>query len=197
VLSVVFARLIDGLRSNPMNESAMTMNPLICATSASRSLRQVQGAMMMALMMGLMMASTLPLAVHAGTLEQALVKRYPPGSIASVASAREALADADPARREAEQTFSSERIRCYDKFFTASCLSEAKDTRRIALSNIRKVEVEANAFLRKEKAAERDRVIAERQGRAAQPLDRPSIPITGATRDGGNPSDPADSPEKP
>ncbi|MFM8465940.1 MAG: hypothetical protein ACKOAO_00060 [Oxalobacteraceae bacterium] len=133
----------------------------------------------------------------AETLEQALSKRFPQGSITSVTAARQALSDLDAARREAEQSFSDERMRCYDKFFTASCLSEAKETRRLALTRIRKVEVEANAFLRKEKAAERDRVIAERQGRAARPLEGPAIPITGAARDGGATPDAETQPDKP
>ena len=136
-------------------------------------------------------------AVAAETLSQALNRRYPQGAITSVPAAREALAEVDAARREAEQSFADDRMRCYDKFFTASCLSDAKEARRIVLSSIRKVEVEANAFLRKEKAAERDRVIAERLGRAARPLAGPAIPITGATRDGGSAPEPATQPDKP
>ena len=132
----------------------------------------------------------------AETLERALSKRFPPGSITSTTAARQALTDLDAARREAEQNFTDERMRCYDKFFTASCLSDAKEIRRLALTSIRKVEVEANAFLRKEKAAERDRVIAERQGRAARPLEGPALPITGAARD-GKPSDSETQPDKP
>ena len=132
----------------------------------------------------------------AETLEQALVKRYPAGAIASVQTANAALADVSPARREAEQIFADERSVCFEKFFTASCLADAKEVRRVALTNIRKVEVEANAFLRKERAAERERTIAEREGRAARPLEGPSIPITGATRDANSSDQPA-LPEKP
>ena len=136
-------------------------------------------------------------AATAETLEQALSKRFPQGSITSVTAAQLALAELDAARREAEQTFDDERLRCYDKFFSASCLSKAKEIRRFAMSSIRKVEVEANAFLRKEKAAERDRVIAERQGRAARPLEGPAIPITGAARDGGAPPESETQPNNP
>ena len=42
--------------------------------------------------------------------------------------------------------------------------------------------MEANAFLRKEKAAERDRALAERDAKAKQQSDR-SLPITGKTRE--------------
>ena len=166
----------------------MTMITLPFVIAALRSARQA--------MIGIFMFA-FALTAHAETREQALVKRFPPGTITSVASAREALSDVDAARREAEQTFAAERAQCFDKFFTASCLSEAKDVRRVVLANIRKVEVDANAFLRKERAAERDRVIAERQGRATRPLEGPAIPITGATRDGAPASDAPEQPEKP
>ncbi len=172
----------------------MTMLPVACAMRAPGLMAIFRTALKSALMLASALTS---LSVQAETLEQALVRRFPAGSIASVAVAREALASVDPARREAEQTFAAERARCYDKFFTSSCLSEVKDTRRLVLSSIRKVEVEANAFLRREKAAERDRVIAERQGRAGRPLDGPSIPITGAARDSGTATDQADQPGQP
>ena len=172
----------------------MTMIPVACAMRAPGLMAVVRAALVSAWMAASALAS---LTAQAETLEQALLRRFPAGSIASVSVAREALASVDPARREAEQTFAAERTRCYDKFFTSSCLSEAKDARRLVLLSIRKVEVEANAFLRREKAAERDRVIAERQGRAGRPLEGPSIPITGATRDSGAATDPADPPGQP
>lgn len=133
---------------------------------------------------------------YAETLEQALVKRYPAGTIVSTQTANAAIADVNPARREAEQIFANERSICFEKFFTASCLADAKEIRRVALSNIRKIEVEANAFLRKERAAERERTIAEREGRATRPLEGPSIPITGAARD-GKPDEKPEQPGKP
>ncbi len=139
--------------------------------------------------------SVMTVASAAESLEDALVKRYPTGSIASVATAKSALAEVDAARREAEQRFGNERMQCFEKFFTSSCLSDAKDVRRMSLSAIRRVEVEANAFIRKEKAAERDRTIAERQGRASRVLDGPSMPITGAAREGASSQEPADQAE--
>ena len=122
-------------------------------------------------------------AAQAAPLEQALLSHYPAGAINSVQMAQAALADVDSARHEAEQLFSVHRTACLEKFFTSSCLVDAKEERRVALSNIRKVEVEANAFLRKDRANQRERTIAEREKRAAGPMERPSIPITGAARD--------------
>lgn len=144
--------------------------------------------------LAVMLATTAP--GYAVTLEQTLVAHYPAGKISSVPMAQLALSEVDAARREAEQRFAAERSVCFDKFFTSSCLADAKEIRRASLSNIRKVEVEANAFMRRERAAERERTIAERQGRAARPLERPSLPITGAARDGA-PGDASASPLTP
>ena len=134
-------------------------------------------------------------AVSAEMIEQALLDQYPTGSINALASARTALTEVDVVRGAVEQRFAESRAICMNKFFMSHCVAEAKEIRRAALHSIRKVEVEANAFLRKDRAAERERTIAERQSRAARPLGAPSIPISGAARDSGNPA-PAQ-PEKP
>jgi hypothetical protein len=141
-------------------------------------------------------------AVSAEIIEQALLDHYPAGSIHEVTVARTALTEVDVVRGAVEQRFAESRAVCMNKFFMSHCVAEAKETRRAALYNVRKVEVEANAFLRKDRAAERERTIAERQSRAARPLGTPSIPISGAARDSGNPApdsavSPPTQPEKP
>ena len=141
-------------------------------------------------------------AVSAEIIEQGLLDHYPAGSIHEVAVARTALTDVDVVRKAVEQRFAEGRSTCLNKFFMTRCIDEAKDMRRAALHNIRKIEVEANAFLRKDKAAERERTIAERQSSAARPLDTPAIPISGAARDSGNAAsdsavNPPVQPEKP
>jgi hypothetical protein len=141
-------------------------------------------------------------AVSAEIIEQALLDHYPAGSIHEVAVARTALTEVDVVRGAVEQRFAESRAVCMNKFFMSHCVAEAKEIRRAALYNVRKVEVEANAFLRKDRAAERERTIAERQSRAARPLGTPSIPISGAARDSGNPApdsavSPPTQPEKP
>lgn len=161
----------------------MTLNPMIFG-------RQLLIACLVAV------CALVGMSVRAETLETALMKHYPAGSITSVQIATAALKDIDPARREAEQRFAEDRARCYDQFFTSSCLSDAKELRRISLSNIRKIEVEANALLRKEKAAERDRTIAEKQVRAVTPPGKPAIPISGATREGTSGEQPEKQSEK-
>jgi hypothetical protein len=141
-------------------------------------------------------------AVSAEIIEQGLLDHYPAGSIHEVAVARTALTDVDVVRKAVEQRFAEGRADCMNKFFMTRCVDEAKEIRRASLYSIRKVEVEANAFLRKDRAAERERTIAERQSRAARPLGTPSIPISGAARDSGNPApdsavSPPTQPEKP
>jgi hypothetical protein len=95
-------------------------------------------------------------AVSAEIIEQGLLDQYPAGSVNAVASARAALLEVDVVRRAVEQRFAEGRATCLNKFFMTRCIDEAKDMRRAALHNIRKIEVEANAFLRKDKAAERE-----------------------------------------
>ena len=141
-------------------------------------------------------------AVSAEMIEQALLDQYPAGSMNALASARTALTEVDVIRGAVEQRVAESRAICMNKFFMTRCVDESKEIRRAALHSIRKVEVEANAFLRKDRAAERERTIAERQSRAARPLGTPSIPISGAARDSGNPApdsapNPPAQPEKP
>mgnify|MGYP006284499137 FL=1 len=132
-------------------------------------------------------------AAQSEMLEQSLLTHYPAGSISTIPTAKAALAEVDAVRGEVERRFADGRAACLEKFFTSQCIAEAKELRRAALYNIRKVEVEANAFLRKERAAERERTISERQSRAVRPLDGPSIPISGAARESSHAApEPAD-----
>jgi hypothetical protein len=140
--------------------------------------------------------------VSAEILEQGLLDNYPAGSISAATAARTALTEVEVVRKAVDQRFAESRAVCMNKFFITRCVDEAKDIRRAALLSIRKVEVEANAFLRKDRAAERERTIAERQSSAARPLDTPAIPISGAARDSGNAAsdsavNPPVQPEKP
>jgi hypothetical protein len=120
--------------------------------------------------------------VHAQDVSHSLAERYASGSIDTSDIAKAALDDVIDARVEIDRMYSAQRIACYDRFFASSCMNDVREKQRAALSKIRKIEVEANAFLRKEKAAERDRALAEREVRAKQKPDR-SIPITGKTRE--------------
>lgn len=120
--------------------------------------------------------------VHAESLEAKLVKQYSAGSIQSVAQASTALAEVTDTRKRVEEDYAAARNACLEIFFMTNCFDRAKERRRTALSVIRKIEVEASAFLRKDKADERDRLVAERQRKAASSAEGSAIPFTGATR---------------
>ena len=62
-------------------------------------------------------------------------------------------------------------------------MNKAKEAKRQAKKQLRTVEVEANAFLRKEKAAERDRGVAERQRQAEQAQGKKIIRLPDASED--------------
>lgn len=122
--------------------------------------------------------------------EAELVERYPAKSIASVQQADAALNDLKPVREQIERLFAEDRTACFARFLVSACLDEAKDKRRRSMHAVRRIEVEAKAFLRKDKADERDRAVAERQEKAANSAK--TIPISGSARDGGEAPNAAD-----
>lgn len=116
-----------------------------------------------------------------GSAEQALATQFPPQSIDTIERANAALALVPVARAEIERRIASQRFQCYEDFFTSSCLNDLRESERRANKAVRRVEVEANALLRRERAAERDRAVAERERRAAEQRAK-SISITGSAR---------------
>jgi len=99
--------------------------------------------------------------VQAYTIEP-LKARYPTDSIQSQEAASAALADVQEARDKIEARYTADQHACYPKFFTTSCLDKVTERRRLDLAEIRPIEVEANAYLRKAKVVERDRKLAEK-----------------------------------
>ncbi len=118
------------------------------------------------------------------TADQSLAAEFPAGSIASPETAQAALARVPVVRAEVQQRFAREQADCYERFLVSSCLSDSRQRQRRANSTVRKVEVEARAFLRREKAEERDRALAERERKAEGDASR-AIPFSGAVRDAG------------
>ena len=120
----------------------------------------------------------------------AFAARYPAGSIQTVEQARQALDDVELERKFAGEDFLDAKDICLKKFFVTSCLDKAKEVRRKTMNSIRVVEVEANAYLRKEKAAERDRNVAERM-RKAESVEgnRVIIPLPDASNQTGKTAD--------
>lgn len=114
--------------------------------------------------------------------DEVLAGEFPPQSITTVERANAALKRVPAVRAEIAKRTQNDRTDCYQRFFTTACLNTAQDRERKSYKAVRRVEVEANALLRKEKAAERDRAVAQREERAAEQRAK-AITITGATRD--------------
>ncbi|MEO6935942.1 MAG: hypothetical protein ABI171_11440 [Collimonas sp.] len=89
-----------------------------------------------------------------------LTARYPLESLTSVDVANKALTDVADAKAEVAARDLEQRRVCYAKFFVNHCLDAAKEQRRLALKAIRPVDITANAFLRKDRADERDKALA-------------------------------------
>jgi hypothetical protein len=60
---------------------------------------------------------------------------------------------------------------CYTRFFVNHCLLSAKNEKRVDLAQVKKMEVEANRFKRKDNVEQMDRALAEKN--LANPLPDP------------------------
>jgi hypothetical protein len=98
---------------------------------------------------------------------EGLAAKYPSGSIQTQESAEQALREVDQQRAGVEQKFATQQHDCYAKFFATKCLDAAKEERRVSLAQIRKVEVDANSYIRAERVVQRDRNLAEKRARGA------------------------------
>lgn len=106
-------------------------------------------------------------AAHA-TASTEIAARYPSGSIQSIETADRALKEVEEERTGVEARFAEDERVCYAKFFVNSCREAARERRRVALTRIRPVEVEANAFKRRARVEERDKALAEKRTAAEQ-----------------------------
>jgi len=106
-----------------------------------------------------------------------LAARYPSGSIQSSEIADRALIEVDQQRTTLDQKYAVEQHDCYEKFFATSCLDAAKERRRVALAQIRKVEIEANAFVRGDRVVQRDKKLAEKSGSDAANPHKPLVEV--------------------
>ncbi len=126
---------------------------------------------------------------HSGELAETAVgwaASYPAGSIQSVDAADRALQEADRERRRIQERLTTEEQACFDLFFANACRDKATERRRVALAAVRTVEVQANAFKRMARVAERDKVLEEKS--AAQQVDsRLAVPSEGALMEAAPP----------
>jgi len=102
-----------------------------------------------------------------------VVQRYSTDSFKSNEEAEAAIKDVKAARGQIEQRYTEAKRICYDKFFTTACLDKATEQRRVDLSAVRPIELEANSYIRHARVAERDSRLeqAERE-RAAKAAER-------------------------
>jgi hypothetical protein len=121
---------------------------------------------------------------------EGLAAKYPGGSIQTEESAEQALREVDQQRAAVEQKFATQQHDCYSRFFATKCLDAAKEERRISLAQIRKVEVDANSYIRAARVVERDRNMAEKRAREAS---NPPKPLSeAASKQNGSQSAPHD-----
>jgi colicin import membrane protein len=87
---------------------------------------------------------------------------WPSGSIVTAELAAQALSDATARRTMIEQDYVRTQGVCFEQFFMTACNDRGKERRRIALAEVRAVEVEANYINRRDRADQRDKALAER-----------------------------------
>lgn len=133
-----------------------------------------------------------------------IVARYAPGSITSVALADSAIGAVGAQRAQVEAQYLRDRMACNSAFFMTNCLDAAHEQHRISLAQLRPVEIEAQAFKRRERVAVRDRALAEKKDKteqtdlnaaatAAQPVPTstaPQHPAAGAAHKAATPHSP-------
>lgn len=100
-----------------------------------------------------------------GAAAERIAARYHEGAIQSVETADQALEEVSAARKEMAPQFAAEERACYDRFFTNRCLDDVEERERLAMQQLRRVEVEANAFKRRDKVERRDARLQQREGR--------------------------------
>jgi len=94
---------------------------------------------------------------------------FPPSDpITSVEQADSVLDDVTLARSQIDWRFKQKEQICYDRFFVNSCLIDAKKERHDDLAVVKKSEVAANYFKRKNNVEEMDRALVEKN--LAHPL---------------------------
>ena len=96
-----------------------------------------------------------------------LKSRYPAGSITAVKQADAAIADTARGRERAESVYLADEKACYQTFFANSCVTEAKERRRVALAELKRIQVEAERFKRHDTVVHRDQALEEKRRKDA------------------------------
>lgn len=103
---------------------------------------------------------------------------FPPTErVESVKQADAVLEAVTLSRAQIEWRYQQKEHDCYTRFFVNACLLDAKDERRTDLAKVKKSEVEANYFKRKNTVEEMDRSLYEKNKQNPLPVDAPKIQI--------------------
>lgn len=144
----------------------MKNHPFSLSLPAARPWRALAGALMLAL-------------AGCGAVKPAAVVVAPVPPSHSVDEADRKLAQVLHERAQTEAAFAASEQVCYAKFFVNNCLDVAHEKRRVALSALRAIEIEAEHFKRQAKVDERDRAMAaaekEFQAQQARAAEAPPV----------------------
>ena len=105
------------------------------------------------------------LGIDASVTPASLLARYPAGSITAVKQADDALEDVKKGRIGIEARFKADEKACYKTFLANKCVAEAKDRRRLALAEIKPIQIEADRFKRHDAVVKRDKALAEKRAK--------------------------------
>jgi colicin import membrane protein len=112
--------------------------------------------------LGMAMASLAAMAALAGCVS--VRPAPPPAAVAPTTTASDAVRKLELVKVErarAEAKFAAGERVCYTKFFTNNCLDDVREEHRIALANVRAIEIEAEHFQRKQRADDRDAALVK------------------------------------
>lgn len=90
-------------------------------------------------------------------------QRYPSGTLRSVEDADAILAEAGKERQVINAQYMDDQRACHHRFFVSSCLEDARERNRIAVKQVREVEVAARARRRQIIADDHDKAQTEQQ----------------------------------
>lgn len=130
---------------------------------------------MMATQFKPLVLAALMLVVPPAALAQASALAPAGAATTSVAQADARLAEVASARAQAQAQFAVHEEICYTKFFVNHCLDHAREERRMALSSLRAIEIEARYFKRLDAADKRDLALAERNAEADADIDADAV----------------------
>ncbi len=87
---------------------------------------------------------------------------YAAGAIGSLSMSEQAIVEANAAKNDVQKWYAQAEQTCAENFFVTSCLNDIKLTRRDKLAILQRINVEANAWQRKQRIEELDAKLQEK-----------------------------------